>query len=170
MILAIVIAQCLYQHKNDTGLIASAGASGGIFALIRTDRTTSQLLLISVGLSYIAFHMAYCSIVARSLAQGDGFMAVTIVVALTILAIVCQSPSLTHLWLENNEVSSLWAIFPLHMGTVFFSAVIVRKLQVGITQQPLLPTFEPTARDTNRTLELESDPHNRRALDNLVVS
>ncbi|KAF2626611.1 hypothetical protein BU25DRAFT_91685 [Macroventuria anomochaeta] len=116
----------LHRHNDHSGLIAGAAASAGVVMLIQADDTASQPLLIAAAATYIGFHTAYCKVVAKSLEHADGFIAVTIVVATAMLTVFAHLPSITNLWKESSGVPMLWAIFPLHIISVFFSSFTVR--------------------------------------------
>jgi hypothetical protein len=94
--------------------------------LIQADATASQPLVIAAAAVYLGFHIAYCKAVTKSLSHADGFVAVTIIAATAMLAIFAHLPSITNLWKESSGVPMLWAIFPLHLVSVFFCSLAVR--------------------------------------------
>ncbi|KAH6638955.1 hypothetical protein C7974DRAFT_387609 [Boeremia exigua] len=116
----------LHNTQNDTGLMAGAGAAEGVFALVRTDATTTTPLLIALFLVYISAHIVYCRIVCHKLAQGEGFVAITVIAATLLLATLVQLPGLVELWTESSGLPSLWTILPLHMVSVYFCSFAVR--------------------------------------------
>ncbi|KAF3045896.1 hypothetical protein E8E12_005411 [Didymella heteroderae] len=115
----------LYRDGNDTGLMAGAGAAGGVFTLVQTDSTTTMPLLISLVLVYLSFHVVYCKVVCRQIAHGEGFVAVTIIIALSLLVVLARSPIL----IERSGMSSLWTFFPLQMLSMHFCSLALRGLK-----------------------------------------
>lgn len=116
----------LHKHSDDSGLVAGTAASGGVLMLIQADPTASQPLLVAAAVTYLGFHIAYCKVVAKQLQHADGFIAVTILAATAMLGVIAHIPSIADMWKESSGVLLLWTIFPLHIASVFLSALAVR--------------------------------------------
>lgn len=146
MLLLAVVLRRLYRSRNDSTICLSTGAVGYVFIMIRADTGTSQPLLIATGLTYLAFHATYCKCVATNLSRGDGFLAITVVIATVLLAISAQFLSLTHLLVESSGFVGIWPFFPLHLITVFFASLMIRRthdyIQSARGPEYILPLFE----------------------------
>lgn len=123
----------LYHTDNDLGLMAGAGAAMGVFAAIRTDKSTTKPILIAIASVYLGCHSGYCKIICRKLAYGEGFVASTIIIVGALLATSLQFPSLTQLWIDSTGLPGLWMILPLHMLTVYFSSLASRVTKAYLT-------------------------------------
>lgn len=116
----------LQKYDDDNGLVIGAAASGGVLMLIQADVAASQPLLIATVVTYLSFHIAYCKVVAKQLKHADGFIAATVLTATALLGVIAHIPSIADMWKESSGVLLLWTIFPLHIFSVFFSALAVR--------------------------------------------
>jgi hypothetical protein len=163
MLVLARVVQRLYVLKDVSTLIVGTAAAGYVFIMIRADIGASQPLLIATGLTYFAFHATYCKTMANSLSYGEGFLGVTVVIAMTAFAILAQFPSLRHLWVESSGLAGMWPVFPLHVASVFFVSLIIRVAKIYMTHGaepgPILPVFErstsnaATARDQSTVVE-----------------
>ncbi|KAF3054050.1 hypothetical protein E8E11_010591 [Didymella keratinophila] len=146
MLVLIRVLRRLYVSRDASTLIVSTAAAGYVFIMIRADIGASQPLLIATGLSYFAFHATYCKTVANNIQHGEGFLGVTVVIAMTVFAILAQFPSLKHLWVESSGLAGMWPVFPLHVASVFFVSLITRVARIymthGLEPGPILPVFE----------------------------
>jgi hypothetical protein len=157
-IISIAGASWFYKKRYDNGLLMGAGTAATILFQIQSDDTVSHALIIAVGLAYAAFHVTYCKRIITSFSYGEGYMAVTIIIAATTGVSLLQVPALATAWNKSSGVSNVGFFTLIHIITVFLSSVLVKcARQVSLTAaEEDIENDLPLYHANNRSSEMNS--------------
>lgn len=116
----------LHKHRYNNGLLLGAGAAGAILLQIKSDERVSLTLVIAVGAAYATFHATYCKRITASLRYGEGFVALTIIMAGITAIFLLQIPVLATAWNNSDGASIAAFVITLHLLAMFLGSVGVK--------------------------------------------
>lgn len=119
----------LYKKRYVNGLLLGAAFSGGVYASVESNPSSSTPLLVAVLIGYLVFHITYCYTVIITLRLGELFVTFTAMIAMFFLTTLSLVSELPVLWKDSTGLAGIWSCFPLHLIVFFLGALAVKHVR-----------------------------------------
>lgn len=167
-IIAISSALFVAFRLHESRIFGSLVIVAAIFVQIQSDIRSSWILKATACLAYLILHAAYCARRIAALCYGEGYAALTIIVAGTMAILLSYVPALAVIIDKCSGMVTVGFLLAIHVATVFLTSAGIkvwrRFLRIhnnGEHQLPLHRYHRSHPHSANHlTIPVHNDHHN----------